>query len=327
MSHHCHRLLPLVIAALIIGGAPSGTAGDAGLALGPALILVRDVPPGRSFTLHEAAKVRFRLTNNSDQAGDFEVVCSVPTDGGMRAHEIGYEAPPDPSWFTLDKRVITLAPGAHEEIDLRVDIPDRPELFNRHWMLYIDAGRVAHAGIGATLRLRARVMLETRVREGIGAALEHMGALGIDPGTVAMRRVDGAWEGQARLRNNTTQPAVYDLLRMDQAIPDDQADKRARYFDHAAMATRMPLGRPAEESLTLAPGEERVLRFTAAVDPAASTTAPIEEVVFIARRAPAQADPKLCRELAGRLYDHAGLVRLRFAAPAPTPATGAAPAP
>jgi hypothetical protein len=316
------RLLPLALAAIALAAAPAATAGESGLALGPALILVRDVPPGRSFTVHEAAKVRFQLTNNSDQQGDFEVVCSLPIDAGMRSHEIGYEAPPDASWFTLDKRVVTLAPHAQEDFDLRVAIPDLPEHHNRHWMIYIDAGRARQTGIGATLRLRARVMLETRVKEGIGEALSRTGPLGLDPSTVMMRSSDGAWQGQVRLRNNTAQAAVYDLLRIDQAIPPDQADIRARYFDHAAMATRTPWGRPVEPSVTLAPGEERIVRFTAQVE-AASLTAPIEEVVFIARRAPEGADPQRCREFMKRLYDHAGLVRLRFV----TPAVGAAPAP
>lgn len=310
----CMRFSTAMLFVAVALTAPSVVvAGEGGLALGPALILVRDVPPGRPFTLHEAAKVRFHLVNNSAEAGEFEVVCSLPIDAGMRSHEIGYEAPPQAAWFSLDKRVVTLEAGARVEIDLKVDIPDLPEHFNRHWMVYVDAGRVQRAGIGATLRLRARVMVETRVQAGIGEALARTGMIGIDPGTVVMHPAGAVWSGEARMRNNSSQAAIYDVLRLDQAIPADQADKRARYFDHASLAERTPWGQAVEGSVTLAPGEERVIRFTTAPGVAVLPTAPMEEVMFVARRAADGADLQRCRELAGRFYDHAGLVRLRYA--------------
>jgi hypothetical protein len=290
-------------------------AGESGLALGPALILVREVPPGRPFTLHEAAQVRFHIENNSDEAGEFEVLCHIPIDAGIRSHEVGYEAPPQAAWFTLDKRLIQLAAHAKEEFDLQITIPDLPEHYNRHWMLYIEAGRASHTGIGATLRLRARVMLDTLVREGVGDAIGRTGLLGIDPGTAQMHVTNGVWQGQARVRNNTKEPATYDVLRLDQVLLNDQADKRARYFDHAAMATRTAWARPVEQTLTLAPGEERVVHFT--TDATAALTAAVEEVLFFAHRAPAGAESKNCREFLGRLYDSAGLVRLSFAIPVP----------
>lgn len=320
-----------LFAVLVISGVKTLEGGEAksGLAIGPSLLLIRNAPPGRAFTLKEVAKTTFHVINYTTHAGDYVVTSAIPGPAeNMHSFEAGYETPPTAAWFTLDKRVVHLGPKEQADVDLKFDIPDKPEFYNRFWIVYVEVTPATPSGqvVGTSLKLRARVMLETKVKIGIGEALSLTGPIGRDPGTMTMAATgaDNTWKGSTRVRNNTAQAATYDILPLDQVTPD--AAKRVRYFSNPEFATRMIWNCPTETSITLAPGEERDVIFTAQPNQAITADKTIEEVVLIARRAAPGIDPAVPRDFNGKPYDIAGMVRLSYPAPVPvTPAVAPAP--
>ena len=76
------------------------------LALSPSLILLRDVPLGRSGSLQEVAKVSYQLSNTSDADAVYSVRVAIPEFYAFDEFEKGYEGAPDASWFRLDREVV-----------------------------------------------------------------------------------------------------------------------------------------------------------------------------------------------------------------------------
>lgn len=291
-----------------------------GLAFGPALILVRDIPVGRSFTLGEAAKVRYQVVNNSDAEAVYGLQVVVPSTYTFGEFEKGYEPAPELGWFRLDREEVTVPAKGRVEVDLTIDIPDRPELRNRHWIVAIEAGQPAKMALGSALRLRARLMLETAISSDAAAASGR--EIGLAPAQVAMRQeADGSWAGEVLLRNGSDAPAEFDLLATHEVYPGPRLEKAHRYFQRIDQAVLGERWASAEGgTVSLAAGESRTVRFTAPAQPALAAGGMRQEVLFVSRRVRGEALPKRSFAVGDRMYERMELLRLRYDSTTPDPA-------
>lgn len=302
------RLLLLALLACSLSAADGG-----GLAIGPALILVRDVPVGRPFSLGEAAKVRYQVINNSNEDAVYQVKVVVPDAYSFSEFEKGYEPAPDVGWFRLDREEVAVPARSRIELDLTIAIPDRPELQNRHWIVCIEAGRPQAMALGAALRLRARIMLET-VSATVAEADASGGEIALSPSVVDMLpQADGSWRGEARLRNNTALPADLDLLAAHEVYPGPMLEKAHRYFprvDQAVLGERWAT--PGQPSVRLAASESGTVLFTAPARPAPAAGVAREELVFVSRRVRGETVAQRAFTVGGQTYERMELLRLRY---------------
>lgn len=287
-----------------------------GLGLGPALILVRDVPVGQAFSLGEVAKVRYQVHNNSNENATYGLKVVVPSRYDFIAFEKGYEPAPDATWFRLDRDEVTVPARGRVEVDLTIDIPDRAELRNRHWIVNIEAGPSdkGKALVGASLRLSARIMLET-----VASAESGGGEIALASSVVNMQaQADGSWIGETRLRNHSAEAAQFDLLAAPEVFLAEP-DKAHRYFSHIAQAVLGERWAVADAaSFELAAGAERTIRFTVPARPALAGVR--EEVLFVSRRLRGEPHPDLSVTIGKATYERMELLRLRYQ-PADVPAS------
>lgn len=290
-----------LLLACAVAGAESG-----GIGLGPALTLVRDVQPGQRIDLRAVTGIAHHLSNRTGTVVTVEMVSTIPQAYGFSSFECGYEPAPDQVFLVQGvgeaRRVLRfdLPPGTSENTSLIAEIPDRPESYNRHWMVYIEVGPLAQAArLGAGLRLRARVLLETASSANHGG-----GVLGVAPSVVVLDAL--GLNGTLSVRNGTQQDATIDLLPLSAAYPGSLADRRARFYAEALSAAHPEQAVPTPATLSLAGGTSAMVTFVA---PAAEQ---VEEVWFAARRAPAGYDPTMVRVVAGVPYDRMELLRVRY---------------
>lgn len=319
------------VAVLLAGALCAGEGG--GVGLGPAMILVRDVRPGQPVDLRAASGIEHAVSNSTGGPVSLEMVAGGPEDYGFASYECGYEPPP-PGSFALDRsgvvasrHAIDLEVGGRAMVALVVALPDRPEYYNRHFVGYVEAGPPMQGAVGATLRLRARVLLET------APSAEHGGGvIGVAPSVAVLAEAGGTLATRLGLRNGGDRAAVLDLLPLSAVYAGDKADRRGRFHADAASAERAEQARPERNGIELAAGEAVVVAF------AAPPGEGVEEVWLAARRALPDAPPASVRRVDGMAYDRMELLRLRYPGyqtagrsldpgPAPAPAVPAPEAP
>ncbi len=280
-----------------------------GMGISPALVLIDDVQPGAVIDLG-AKGLRYAVHNQGgvDQAFTMEVV--KPLTYSLKAFEAGYEPLPVAAWLTLEQTTLTAPARGSASSGVTLSIPDTPEHWNRHYVIYVEVGVGNTVALGATLRVRARLLIETAVRDDDAAPATSV--IAVTPGRVGMTVTgQGGWEGQAVVRNQGA-PATFDVLTLAELYPGALADRHPRYFPGHVVAladdTRVT---PDATEFTLATGERRVVKLTTApgVTPGDK---PIDAVRFIARRAAADATD--VREAKGQRYDRIELLRLRHPA-------------
>lgn len=317
MYRHHPRRHPLV--AFIACGlfmAPALMAADGGgLGISPGIVLIEDAPPGVKLDLG-AQGLSIQVSNNGGTEEDFDLIAIVPGPDDIGSYEAGYEPLPDPSWVHLAHEVLKIPAHGSAHAGLTLDIPARAELANRHFMLYVEAGPKPTGALGAVLRVRARVLIETAADAHPGA-LEHAGGIALAPGRVEMvPHGDGAWSGEVEITNHADQPATYDLLTLRQAYGSGDEDRRARFFGAGQTGlTDQDWAVPDTASFTLAPGATRLLHLGAKPGRALTGGEQVDEVLFLARRAGPEVPAKQRRHLAGAEYARTELIRLRYSAP------------
>ena len=130
------------------------------LNLAPAIARIQNVEPGLPCELGKA-RVVFTITNNSRQDTNYALVCRKPSHAGLWSWEHGFAEIPDPAWFKLDKENFAVPAKSALQVGLTIRVPNKPECFNRKWMLAVvlTAERFSRMGLG--LSVAARVQIET----------------------------------------------------------------------------------------------------------------------------------------------------------------------
>ncbi len=317
MHLHHHRRHPLVafITCGLFSASAVMAADGGGLGISPGIVLIEDAPPGVRLDLG-AQGLNIQVSNAGGTDEDFELVAIVPGPDEIASYEAGYEPLPDASWVHLDHNVLKVPAHGTAHAGVTLDIPLKPELANRHFMLYVEAGPKSTAALGAALRVRARVMIETAVDPHPGA-LEHAAGIALAPGRVEMvPHGDGGWSGEVEITNHDDHPATYDLLTLRQAYGAGEEERRNRFF--GARQTGLmdqDWALPDTASFTLAPGATRLLHLAAKPARALQADEQVDEVLFLARRAGPGLSAKQRRHLAGADYERSELIRLRYSAP------------
>ena len=296
----------VVLASLMAAVGPL-SAQEEGLALRPAVVLLQNVEPGRPFSLVEESGRGFTLTNRSSETMAVSASVRPPAPEQMMQFEYGYVPPPQADWFRLEPADATIASGQSQQFDLQVTLPADDAWGNRHWMLYVECGPSEAVAMGATVRLRARVLLETAVvkqaDEGAPPAV-----LSVDPSVVAMRsESDGSWSGGIRIGNGDDRVVHCDLLGVPQVF-GQRTDRVLRYFPNPPEAVLDNWSVADRQELDLAPGAWQEILWRAE---GRETSLPREEIVLIGRRATMPSDLPTVT-IGDRSYDRWQFVRLVY---------------
>jgi hypothetical protein len=289
-------------------------AGEGGLGISPGIILIEDAPVGTSLDLG-ARGLRISMTNGSAQEQVFGLTVVAPKPDEIRTYEAGFEPIPNVSWVHLGKSELTVAGHGGGSAGVTLDIPDRPELYNRHFMAFVDGGPWVKDQIGTVLHVRTRILLETAVSDG-NEGLEHGGEIAVAPSRVNMQSgTGGIWSGQVRIRNNSTQEATYDLLTLQQAYGVGLENRRARFFGSGQTGLiNQDWATSDAATFTLAPGAVHIVHVSAKPKRALKANERVDEVLFVARRAAEGLPAAQRRHLDDKDYARCELIRLTYSA-------------
>jgi hypothetical protein len=317
-----HSRLSTLLAAVILA-LPSLTAGEGGVALGPALILLREVQPGSTVRLSQLTPAKYQVANNTNATVTVEVAATTPDPTQPVAWEAGFEAPAIPGLVALERNgtvaashVVEIEAGRSAEFDLVLSLPARADLANRHFIAYIEAGQPSAVALGARLRLRARALIETAPADPGTEATS--GALVWEPSRVDLRQQpDGSWTGATRLASAEAEERQVDLLPLSAVYPEAEAEKRTRFYQGDGASVGQPWADPQPRSLRVAAGRPALLQISARPGGTPDANGVREEVWFACRRAVEGSTRKPARSVDGVDYDRIELLRLRAAPAAP----------
>lgn len=254
------------------------------LELGPALFSVQRIPPGKAVDIAALGGPRFTIPNKGKQEQTYTLTCQSPSPSALAGWERGYEAIPDASWCTLESEEITVPAGGEKQIGMTINIPDRPENYNRKWLVGVVLKPGGKKGIGVGLAVAARVQIETTVSSDAG----HWGGpLALLPGLVALSGRPGETvHGSTRLRNTGAKEMPCRFDRLVNLYPDPYKHPRYTSNGWKGIVTETwleDLGAP----FTLAPAAERSIDLVGHIPKDAAAGTRWEELVFIRSLDPA----------------------------------------
>lgn len=193
MMRYCN--LRLILGCILLASSQPGWA----MSINPGLFLLQGITPGQPVDLAAVAGFHFEVPNSDPVETTYNIASSKPIEGGMLNWEVGYEEIPDPAWCQLDKRVFTIPAKGTAQIGLTIDIPDRPECYNRRFVVAIVLRPGSDPGIGVGLALAARIMIETAPDPERGG-----NALATIPATISAQGVPGETvKATTRVANRT----------------------------------------------------------------------------------------------------------------------------
>ena len=246
-----------------------------GIGLGPALIQVQHVPVGTDTDLG-ARGAEFHVYNHTDKAQVFTLMARAPAGAGQTTWELGYEALPDESWFTVEPKIVALAAGDEATVRLHARLPDRPEFYNRDFMVCVQM-TAGQSNFGAGLALAARVLVETERGQKPGA--QDQGLVAVLPRYVdlgALRAGASATETVV-VRLNSASSATVAI----QSLQTVEADAKRHERFRSGGTIEVPVGTitiGAPGSMT--PGAFAVVPIAASV-PAGTRAGTYEQVFFV----------------------------------------------
>ncbi len=286
-----------------------------GLAIAPGLAFVENVVPGKPLDL-AVNGLPITVFNKSAGVLTAELVFSDYQPYSLASFECGYEYLPDKSWVTVTPLTQDIPGGEQRTGSVVLNIPDRPECWNRHYVVCVETGIPVRTALGATLRMQARILVETAAKDQ-PANVGLRGELGVTPSRISMvTGTDHSWSGNATVMSSANAEATYDVLSIGQVYPPALADRHSRFFGTNVTAqTARPWAAVEPSSFSLAAGATQRLTCTAKPERQPNGQERIDEVFFIARRALPTTDAKHCREVSGQRYDRMELLRLIYATP------------
>jgi hypothetical protein len=231
----------------------------------------------------------------------------------LSSFECGFEYLPDASWVSVAPAQLEIPAGEQRLGQVTLTIPDRPEHWNRHYVICVETGMPVRTALGASLRMQARILVETAAKD-VAPTVGPRGALGVAPSRIVMQTgKDKTWSGTAKVISGAEQEATYDVLTIGQVYPPALADRHVRFFSSNVTAqTQSPWATCQPASFTLAPGAIQQLTCRTQTTRPLNAKERVDEVFFIARRAFATTEAKHIREAAGQRYDRMELVRLIY---------------
>jgi hypothetical protein len=191
------------------------------MGLGPSLSKVQNIAPGKLLDLKKR-NLTFFVINDGDKELKSKLFCEKPW-----SWEAGYEKIPDTAWCHLEKEELTLPAHSRMEIGLTINVPDKPENYNRKWDLMV-LMNMGHNKNPFGLSVPVRVFLETLPSADSKSAL---GApIGTAPSALDLAVAPGEhFSGTFLLRNNLATDLRCIPERLVQVYPDQEI-KYERYI-------------------------------------------------------------------------------------------------
>ncbi len=171
------------------------------LAFGPPLALFQDIPPGFEVDLKKVGQFSFRVANRSKNPQSYVLSIEAPPTDNRKSWEYGYEPIPDLSWCKMHKDEITVPGATTEKVSLTIQIPEKPENYNRKFLFYVRIQSGTKQNIGVGLSLVARVLVETKVKPDV----DKLGGKGLAfaPGQITLKGKPGSeFSAEVLLQNN-----------------------------------------------------------------------------------------------------------------------------
>jgi len=267
----------LVAAATVCGGA-EGT--GTGFGLGPGLVLAENIKPGEEVDLSKAMGAPFVVYNGTDAEHEFHAFVAKPSTA-ISDWEYGYDEIPDASWCHLDQKDFKIDKKSDAKVKLFIKVPDKPENYNRKFMVLVIATPSAGGGPGVVgLQVASRVQIETSSKDAMDGA--GTGPISIVPSCIDLPGLSADFTAKqfVMVRNNTKEERTYTVKHLNDLEKD--AAKFSRYFG----VGRIPVVTPAwasagEDTFKLKPDETKKLLVSWAVPKTALTGKNYEELLFV----------------------------------------------
>jgi hypothetical protein len=250
-----------------------------GMAVGPALAQVRDIKPGTSINLTSSHGIVIAIDNDKDARQVYLLTAKKPSVAGLAQWEAGYEEIPDPSWCTLHDGRFELDANAVARVALSLAIPDEPQNYNRKWLLAVVVEEEAPPGLGLSLAITCRFLIETQAKtdvDGIGA-----GPLATVPSAVTVVAAPGAaFTADISLRNNTDLDLNARFRRLSSIYADPFKHQRYLAPDRQELDHESWVVLPSD-FVRLEPGKPFGLSLAGTIPADAVPGERREEIVFI----------------------------------------------
>jgi len=272
-------LVPAAVVLLTAAAAFSGEEPSGGFGIGPGMVLVENLVPGGPEINVAERGIALEVFNGTEKQEFFTVKVVKPREAIGR-WEFGYEEIPDASWCRLDKEEVEVPAKSSKPISLFVKIPDKPEYFNRKWMVVVvcSPGKSKQGVVG--LRVASRIQIETVASlAGEGA---NAGKIGLTPSICA---ITGTPPGislryPAKIRNNSDAERTFTLKKITDVVPEN--GKHDRYFGTGYLpVVASSWVNPSESKFTLKAGETKTVSFSINVASDALRGKRYEELVFV----------------------------------------------
>lgn len=205
----CQRVLTGGVAVLLFGLFTSLPA----VSFGPPLTLFQDIPPGYEVDLKKVANFSFRITNKTKKEQVYTVKCVKPAASQRGSWEYGYEAIPDISWCKMQVNEVMVPAETKKHVSMTISIPDKPENYNRKFVVFVQLQQGGRSMIGVGLGIIARVMVETTVK----ADVSKLGgeSIAFAPGQITLSGKPGSeFTAEVLIQNNEKQDLIFNQTKL-----------------------------------------------------------------------------------------------------------------
>jgi len=254
----------------------------AGIGIGPAMLAASNIVPGRELKGRESG-LFFEVHNEeNDKPVSVMVKLLKLRDLSIAAWEKGYEEIPDASWCKLESDEVEIPAKAAGKVHVSVNVPDKPEHYNRKWILAIACRAKPRdkeggsAGIG--IQLVCRLGIETLGKRDTDGA--NAGETALLPSFLAYSdAIPGeTFEDTVKLRNNGAAERKFEAKKL--ADIETDPERHERYFGACVPVLKNSwLG--AVKAFSVKPNETAELKLSITVPKDAEPGKTYEELLFL----------------------------------------------
>lgn len=235
-------------AGLLCAQEPTG-----GFGIGPGMMMLENIRPGAPKPdVNSSSATFFAVHNGSDKKQIFSIYVLKPSTV-IETWEMGYTEIPDISWCSIDKSEIEVAPQSDGKVSFFVQVPDKPEYYNRKWMVVLACSPGKQQQTGTVgLQVASRIQLETLADPLVNGTAAGK-PVGLAPSICEMPESQPAafWHALVRVYNNTEVEHTYEFKRLDEVEPEA---RRTRYFGQGYESVINPSWLSASQPFAIKPG-------------------------------------------------------------------------
>jgi len=223
----------------------------------------------------------FEVHNSTDKVQNVAVAAMKPSAAGLVTWEKGYDEIPDAAWCKLDKTELEVPAKSIGKFKLKLTVPDKPEYFNRKWMVGVTCRSAQEKGKGSgiSLVMVSRLGLETLANAKVDGA--NATALALIPAVLNKENVKpgDTYEAVLKLRSNAADEMTLNFRRITEVESDPE--KHERYFSDGMENVIDATWLEKLGAVTLKAGETKEIKVSINVPKNAAGGKSYEELLFI----------------------------------------------